>query len=696
LAFAVGLGAAVATGQGVAAAAPSTGGTSGGGVVTSSGTPDSLPPDSPKAKESKTEKQPATPKNPATTTTTPVPPAVSSVAPPPSKTPVLRNDWPIVASAHPRARNHDVHSASVAARSATRAISAPNVQHVTLNVVPAPTALVRAAAAVGSTAAVNSAAAVNAPVKSVNASATPVLTAMSTVLHWVLNPLMNTGPGAPPADTPLGWTMLAAARRDIATVLDDTPSATATQQSSQPATGTAASGLSAVTENSESAQTASTGAAPNARPTGGKVAAGSATISYGSTTTTITQTSNRAVVNFQSFDVGSQQTVTFAQPSASAVTLVRVTGPDPTQIAGRIDSNGQVVVVNRQGMVIATGAELNNAGLILSTAGITNANFMGGKALFNQPGAANASIVMDGLLTAEQGGAVVLLAPQVVVGGTINDKLGGVALVSADAATIDEYGDGLLAITTTKAVTKLPSGASSLVTVNGTVLANGGTVQVIADASPGLLSNVVNVGGTVQTATVGARSGTILITATDGNVDVTGTLSAAGTAAGTHGGDIEVITTNNVTVGSAAHVNATGAAGGGVVALGTTLKRAEAGPGTGSAQTAADVTIDKGARINASALKDGNGGRITILSSDDTDFAGTIVSDGGAAGGNGGFVEVSGGKALVVTGTISVTAAKGNFGTILFDPNGQTTVITGGTFPKLDATQPRSGRDYLW
>src|SRR5262245_50214865 len=77
----------------------------------------------------------------------------------------------------------------------------------------------------------------------------------------------------------------------------------------------------------------------NARPVGGSVVAGNASINQSATKTRIDQTSQRAAIDWKSFDVGSQQSVTFAQPSSSAVALNRVTGPDPSQIAGRIDAN---------------------------------------------------------------------------------------------------------------------------------------------------------------------------------------------------------------------------------------------------------------------------------------------------------------------------------------------------------------------
>ena len=126
--------------------------------------------------------------------------------------------------------------------------------------------------------------------------------------------------------------------------------------------------------------------APNARPTGGAVVAGAAAISRTASNTRIDQSSQRAAIDWQSFDVGSQQSVTFAQPSASAVALNRVTGPDPSQIAGRIDANGQIVLVNQSGVNFYQGAQVNAAGVMVSAAGISNQNFMAGSMMFDQPG----------------------------------------------------------------------------------------------------------------------------------------------------------------------------------------------------------------------------------------------------------------------------------------------------------------------
>ena len=110
----------------------------------------------------------------------------------------------------------------------------------------------------------------------------------------------------------------------------------------------------------------------------------------------INQSSQRAAIDWKSFDVGSQQSVTFSQPSASAVALNRVTGPDPSQIAGRIDANGQIILVNQSGVNFYKGAQVNAAGVMVSTIGASDQSVKSfvastsGKLTLDQPGNPNA------------------------------------------------------------------------------------------------------------------------------------------------------------------------------------------------------------------------------------------------------------------------------------------------------------------
>jgi filamentous hemagglutinin family protein len=423
--------------------------------------------------------------------------------------------------------------------------------------------------------------------------------------------------------------------------------------------------------------------APNARPAGGVVAAGSATIATSPNTTTIDQSSQRAAINWQSFNVGGSQNVTFAQPSSSAVALNRVIGPDPSQIAGKINANGQIVLVNQAGVTFYKGAQVNAQSLIVSSANVSNADFMAGRMAFNQPGSANAAVVNEGTITVKQAGLAALAAPNVANSGVINARLGHVVLAGAKTETLDLYGDGLLALDVSNQVTQVPAGPGgkkvmALVTNSGVINADGGTVQLTARAADGVLQKLVQAGGTITANSVGDRTGTVTVAGIGGSVTVTGLVSASGTAANTMGGQVEVNATGTVTLASTARVNASGTAGGGTVSIGTTLRRAIGGPGTAAGMTAAGVVVRKGASIDASATRTGNGGRVTVLSGGTTQMNGTIAGTGGSLSGDGGFVEVSGAN-LGLTGLVNVSAPHGTIGTILLDPSNLDIIGSTGT-----------------
>jgi filamentous hemagglutinin family protein len=407
--------------------------------------------------------------------------------------------------------------------------------------------------------------------------------------------------------------------------------------------------------------------AANARPAGGQVVAGSAGIGYAGNTTSIDQTSERAAINWQSFSVGSGEKVAFHDPNSSAVTLNRVVGPDPSAIAGRITSNGQLVLVNGSGVVFYGGSQVNAAGLVVSAPGITNAHFMAGQMVFDQPANSGAAIVNQGTLTVRQAGLAALVAPRVANSGTITAKLGHVVLAGAETATLDLYGDGLVSIDVTKAVRAAPDGGAALVTNSGLIQANGGTIQLTARAADGVVRDLVQAGGTIRADTTDGHTGTIQIDGTGGSILIAGRIEAEGTSAGSSGGQIELDASKNVVLSSKARVNASGMAGGGTIAVGTTLARAEGGPGVTGQPTARRTIVHRGARIMANAEQVGSGGHVTVLSNKRTRFAGTIDVKGGTAGGNGGAVEISGGV-VSLTGMVDASAAFGKTGSLLIDP----------------------------
>ncbi len=421
--------------------------------------------------------------------------------------------------------------------------------------------------------------------------------------------------------------------------------------------------------------------APNARPMGAQVVVGQASIAASANATAITQGSQRAAINWTSFDVGSQHSVTFAQPSSSAIALNRVIGPDPSQIAGKITANGQVALVNQSGVVFYKGSQVNVSTLIVSAAGITDKNFAAGKMVFDQPARPNARIENHGDITVKETGLAALVAPQVANSGTITAKLGHVVLAGATTHTVDLYGDGLLSIDVTGQVKQAPVGpdgkkATALVTNTGVIAADGGTITLTAQAADGIVQNLVSAGGKLRANSVGDKAGTIQVAGIGGSVTIEGAVSAEGGVSGTRGGQIELVSTDTVRVASGARLDASGKSGGGTVAVGTTLARARGGAAVKGARTAKSAIVESRATIRADASGRGDGGRIVLLSTESTDQAGTITARGGARGGDGGLVEASGDRGFALTGNVDVSAPAGRPGTILLDPTNLDIVAT--------------------
>jgi filamentous hemagglutinin family protein len=296
--------------------------------------------------------------------------------------------------------------------------------------------------------------------------------------------------------------------------------------------------------------------APDTTPQGGVVVGGNARIAQAIGSTTITQTSNRAAINWQSYNVGGNAQVTYLQPSANAIALNRVVTPSPSVIAGHISANGQIVLINQSGVVFTKGAEVTAQSVIVSTANISNSDFMAGKMNFSIPPRPGAKIINDGQITAGEAGLVGLVAPQVANNGLISARLGQVVLAGAEAFTLDLYGDQLISLDVTKAVREVDLGGKAvpaLVTNKGLILADGGKITLTAADADALVSQLLQVGGTLRADSAG-KTGMISMAAVGGGISIAGNLLAEGAAPGTSGGQIEAVATGNVVVASAARL----------------------------------------------------------------------------------------------------------------------------------------------
>src|SRR5216683_2843955 len=397
----------------------------------------------------------------------------------------------------------------------------------------------------------------------------------------------------------------------------------------------------------------------SANPTGGNVVSGQASINQANPNRTeITQTTDRTAINWQSFSIGANQYTVFFQPSASSVALNRVKGPDPSLIAGHLQANGNLILVNPNGVLFSAGSQVNVHSIVATTADIRDRDFNEGRFNFSIPSPnPTATVVNAGTITVADHGLAALVAPGTQNSGVITAKFGRVMLAGAQTFTVDLYGDGLLSFDITSKV----KGAN--VTNTGQLQADGGVIQLAASAVDDIVAGVINMGGTIAANTVAAQTGTITADAgATGQLNVTGQVSAQGANPGESGGAI-ALTGDSVAVASGASIDANGSAGGGSIKVGGGLHGSD--PSVANAQT---TTIAANATLDASAVQQGDGGSVVVWSEKKTSFAGTIRAKGGAKGGDGGKVEVSSKGVLAFTGTADLSAPFGKWGTLLLDP----------------------------
>jgi len=398
-------------------------------------------------------------------------------------------------------------------------------------------------------------------------------------------------------------------------------------------------------------------------PTGGVVVGGQGHIGASGNTMTVQQDTARMAVNWNSFNIGAGNTVVFNQPSSSSVVLNTVLGNNPSQIYGNLRANGQVFLINPNGVLFGKTAQVNVGGLLASTLPINVSAFMSanGRYTLSQAGTANGQVINQGNLKAVNGGFVVLAGDQVINSGTINATTGTVALASGKTVTLSLDNSGQLSVNVTAGT------LGALIQNQGLIQADGGQVLLTARGLDMLQANVMNLSGVIQANSIGSRNGRIVIDGGDvsaGNSGVVSlvnaTVSATGANAGEQGGTVTVTGPGINLQGST--INVSGYAAGGTALIGGDAH------GEGPLAHALTTSMDAGSTIDASATGSGNGGTVVLWSDHETNFDGAILARGGQLAGNGGWVETSSEGDLRFRGNVTTVAPRGVQGTLLLDP----------------------------
>lgn len=333
----------------------------------------------------------------------------------------------------------------------------------------------------------------------------------------------------------------------------------------------------------------------------------------------INQSTDRVVIDWQSFNIGEKAKTEFFQPSSSALAVNRVVGKgeDPAQILGTLKANGKVMVLDKNGVLFGKNAVIDVNSIVASTGDVDTQSVMNGDTKIELKNFGNGAVVNEGTINASDAGLVALVAPTVKNAGVINARVGKVALAAGgERATVDLYGDGLVEIAVDGNKSK------ALIENTGTINAEGGTVLMTASAANDVVDDVINTKGIVSASSATMQGGKIILKGGNaGKVKVSGLVDASGKNGG---GSVEV--------------------------------------------TGHDVETTQDSVVLANAWDNGNGGTVIMKGDNNGLFNGYVFATGGAESGNGGFVEVSSGNLFGFGGLVDTTAANGNGGSLLIDP----------------------------
>ncbi|MDF1824066.1 MAG: filamentous hemagglutinin N-terminal domain-containing protein [Verrucomicrobiales bacterium] len=436
-----------------------------------------------------------------------------------------------------------------------------------------------------------------------------------------------------------------------------------------------------------------------ANPGGAVVRHGDIQILQSGNTLKVIQQGSHGIIDWNSFSISDGEVTRFSQPGSSAATLNRVTGQDLSRIDGSLLANGRIFLLNPNGVVIGPGGRVDTAGFTASTLDLSNENFLEGGDL-NFRGESAAAVVNLGEISSFEGD-VFLLAESVLNEGTIRAPQGTVGLAAGNNILISESGNERVFVRGAGAVQEDGVVNRGVVEANIAELkAHGGNVYGMAVKNEGRVAatGVTQEGGQIflrAGGSSGIRSTGQLIArpvaqeapgtpmpvarvvvdaGSDGRVEIDGEVDVSSEAG--KGGDIFILG-REVDLFSESLILADGESAGGRIYVGGG-RRGE----NPELMNATNVTIASGATLDASAGEVGNGGEVILFAEDTLSFQGDVSARGGGFSGDGGFIEISGKNALLVSSLsdqVHLEAPGGKGGTLLIDPND--ILIVDGTSP---------------
>ena len=403
-----------------------------------------------------------------------------------------------------------------------------------------------------------------------------------------------------------------------------------------------------------------------ALPQNGSVVSGQVDMATSARQMNIHQHSQKAIIDWQSFSIDSGERVRFVQPNMHSSILNRVTGSQPSLINGIMQANGNVFLINPNGLLIGKSGVIQTHGFIGSTLNMSNTDFLENSfTLEFIPGTPLGKIINRGLIEASDSGFVSLLSPEIENHGTIMANMGKIHLAAGERIKLSFVENDLISFAIDPK--DVPSSTNTRIENTGKIQSHAGEILMSAKTAGDMVHSVVNNSGIIEATSLVNENGVVRLTGADelyntGKIDVSGEI----------GGQID-ISANTIVITEQAELNASGNSQGGTIRIGGGRHGLD-----DSLPNAQNTYVGKNTHIQANAKESGNGGEIILWSDQTTIFTGNISANGGETDGQGGFVEVSGKENLFFDGDVSTKAPNGTNGTLLLDPK-EIYIVDGNT-----------------
>ena len=355
-----------------------------------------------------------------------------------------------------------------------------------------------------------------------------------------------------------------------------------------------------------------------AAPNGANVVHGNVNISQSGSNTIINQNTDKAIINWNSFDVNKGESVLFNQNSSSSIILNRV--------------------INQAGVLVGNGASINTNSFLAGAANINDNDFIAGK--YNFYGA-QGNVINNGSIKVQDGGYAVLMGKNIENNGLISAKLGKIYLSSGETFRMDMSGNDLIGVEVEKGIT------DAYISNTGYIKAEGGTIIMTAKNASDVIRQAVNNTGVIDASSISYKGGKVILGAENGQVINDGEINVSSKS--DEGGSIELKAEHIINNGL---VYANGLNGGLINMLSSDL-----------------LKIGSSSIIQANSFGFGNGGNIKLISQKRAESHKGALIEAGSIYGSGGFIELSGYDSVYAFGNFNTKSLYGVYGQFLLDPS---------------------------